>query len=102
VSDESGGYVPIPYRLRHCGRPSQSVGRQSPQAYGERIQFSVFIVDVKPARIVRLRTILGKILVASEDSVVICELGTVARAVELRIDFLGLKPKLLGQDTIIV
>ncbi len=68
----------------------------------DRLRISVFIVDVKPARIVRLRTILGKILVASEDSVVICELGTVARAVELRIDFLGLKPKLLGQDTIIV
>ena len=25
------------------------------KAYGERIQFSVFIVDVKPARVVRLR-----------------------------------------------
>jgi len=71
------------------------------KAYGERIQFSVFIVDVKPARIVRLRTILEKVLVASEDSVVICELGPVARAVELRIDFLGLKPELLGQDAII-
>ena len=72
------------------------------KAYGERIQFSVFIVDVKPARIVRLRAILGKILVLSEDSVLICELGPVERAVELRMDFLGRKPELLGRDAIIV
>ena len=72
------------------------------KAYGERIQFSVFIVDVRPARIIRLRAILEKILVASEDSVVICELGPMARAVELRMEFLGLKPELLGRDAIIV
>lgn len=72
------------------------------RAYGERIQFSVFIVDVRPARIVRLRTVLERILVASEDSIVICELGPVARAVELRMEFLGLQPELLGRDAVIV
>jgi CRISPR-associated protein Cas2 len=71
------------------------------KAYGERIQFSVFIVDVRPPRIVCLRTVLERILVASEDSIVICELGPIARAVEQRMEFLGLQPELLGRDAVI-
>lgn len=72
------------------------------QAYGTRIQFSVFIVDVKPARIVRLRRSLAQLLVAQADSLLICELGPLPQAVGRRMEFLGVQPDLLGRDSIII
>lgn len=72
------------------------------KAYGERIQFSVFIVDVKPARIVRLRALLLKILEPTEDSVAICELGPLSRAIALRMEFLGVRPDLMSSRGFIV
>jgi CRISPR-associated protein Cas2 len=71
-------------------------------SYGQRIQFSVFLVDVRPARIVRLRGMLEQILIPAEDSVLICELGPRERAVTLRMEFLGRQPNLLGSDPVVL
>lgn len=71
-------------------------------SYGQRIQYSVFVVDVKPARLVRLRAKLQELLVSAQDSVVICELGPLPRAADFKMDFLGARPELLGNGAIIV
>lgn len=59
------------------------------QAYGDRVQFSVFVVDVKPARLVRLQDQLRAKILESEDSVLICDLGPVDEARERRFRFMG-------------
>ncbi|MCK1804273.1 CRISPR-associated endonuclease Cas2 [Brevibacterium sp. R8603A2] len=43
--------------------------------YGDRIQYSVFVVDVAPAKLLRLRSEVSSIIDAEEDSVLFCDLG---------------------------
>ena len=45
------------------------------ESYGDRIQYSVFVVDVRPARIVRLVEALEQIIDRQDDSVLLCDLG---------------------------
>lgn len=47
------------------------------ESYGDRIQYSVFIVDVRPARIVRLMQSLEQIINREDDSILLCDLGRV-------------------------
>ncbi|WP_179251243.1 CRISPR-associated endonuclease Cas2 [Enemella evansiae] len=42
--------------------------------YGDRIQFGVFLIRVKPARIVRLTEAMTDLVSRHEDSVLICDL----------------------------
>jgi CRISPR-associated protein Cas2 len=44
-------------------------------SYGDRIQYSVFIVDTTPAKLARLQRSLESLMASDEDSVVICDLG---------------------------
>lgn len=46
------------------------------ESYGDRVQYSVFIVDLRPAKLVRLRTKLTDMMDAS-DSVLLADLGDV-------------------------
>lgn len=43
--------------------------------YGDRIQYSVFIVILRPAKLHRLRDALKRLIRASEDSIAIFDLG---------------------------
>ena len=43
--------------------------------YGDRIQYSVFIVDVIPSKLLRLKDEIRQQIEASEDSVLFCDLG---------------------------
>ncbi len=45
------------------------------QAYGDRVQFSVFWVAVSPAKLVRLKAALTALIDQNEDSVLMCDLG---------------------------
>ncbi|MGH3437218.1 MAG: CRISPR-associated endonuclease Cas2 [Sciscionella sp.] len=47
------------------------------ESYGDRIQYSVFVVDVRPARIVRLMQTLEQIINSTDDSILLCDLGPV-------------------------
>lgn len=58
-------------------------------SYGDRIQYSVFIVDVRPARLVRLRGELERLMHLEEDSVLICEIGPVLGVERGRFEVLG-------------
>jgi len=59
------------------------------QTYGDRVQFSVFVVDVRPPRLVRLRGELEALIKKREDSVLLCDLGVVASLDRRRFEFLG-------------
>jgi len=45
------------------------------QSYGDRVQYSVFLVDAKPSRMLRLQARLAALLDHATDSVLICDLG---------------------------
>jgi CRISPR-associated protein Cas2 len=72
------------------------------ESYGDRIQFSVFLIDVKPAKIVRLRDILRVTVDLNADSVLICELGPAASAGEARLQFIGRERPYMGDGPLIL
>ena len=57
--------------------------------HGDRVQYSVFVVDARPARFVRLRAELKRLMQTDEDSVLICELGPVLGVDRGRFEILG-------------
>ena len=56
------------------------------QAYGERLQYSVFVCDLSPSELLRARSKMEDEMLMTEDSVVIVDLGDVSKA---RFEFIG-------------
>jgi CRISPR-associated protein Cas2 len=52
--------------------------------YGDRVQYSVFLVDLRPAKLVRMRAELEQLIEPGEDSVLLCDLGLVRRSIDQR------------------
>lgn len=72
------------------------------QAYGERVQYSVFLVDGRPADFVRLQITLNTLIDPRTDRVLVCDLGEVPRA-RRTITYLGRAPQLTGdRDSLIL
>ena len=72
------------------------------QAFGERVQYSVFLVDGKPADFVRLRSRLKRLVHGDSDRVILCDLGPRELARE-KTTYLGRSAKLTGDsDALIV
>ena len=59
------------------------------EKYGDRLQFSVFVVDISPARLMRLKDEVTGVLDLNTDSVLFCDIGRVAELNEDRFSFLG-------------
>ncbi|MDN5654750.1 MAG: CRISPR-associated endonuclease Cas2 [Kocuria sp.] len=57
--------------------------------YGGRIQYSVFLFDVSPAAMTRLKCELLELMDSSEDSVLICDLGLTTRVSDKNFQYLG-------------
>lgn len=57
--------------------------------FGVRAQFSVFIVDLRPTRMVSLRSGLESIINGQEDSVMVCRLGAASRIERDAFQWLG-------------
>lgn len=62
------------------------------QSYGDRIQYSVFLIEAKPAKLVRLRSALRSLMDLSGDRAVICDLGPLAHEGQRRMEFIGDRP----------
>lgn len=45
------------------------------QSYGNRIQYSVFILDIRPSKIVRVESELRSKIDSKEDRILICDIG---------------------------
>jgi CRISPR-associated protein Cas2 len=70
-------------------------------ANGDRVQYSVFILDCRPARLIRIRTQLTKLIKADEDSVLICDLGAPGQADRNTMYYLGMR-RMITADTMAI
>lgn len=77
-------------------RIAKALGR-----FGDRVQYSVFVVDLRPAKLVRLRTILES-LMEPEDSVLLADLGP-ARSIDARrFEFLGRRREVMARGPVVL
>lgn len=58
-------------------------------SYGDRVQYSVFIVDTRPARFLRLRTALVDLIDQGTDSILFCDLGILRDTQRNALDSVG-------------
>ena len=70
------------------------------ESYGDRVQYSVFVVDSRHAKLMRLRQDLARLAVLAQDSILICDLGPVASLDGRRFDFLGRQRRLTPHEVI--
>lgn len=71
------------------------------ESYGDRVQFSVFVVDVRAARFERLHAALVDLIEPDEDSVLFCDMGPLAASLDTRFTYLGQSRPLTGNSAII-
>jgi len=75
------------------------LGRR-PLEYGDRVQYSVFVVDARPAKLARLRTTIATIM-DSGDSVLIAGLGPVGDLSAQRFLYRGRQRPITGSAQLI-
>lgn len=68
------------------------------QSFGDRIQFSVFLIDVTDAQEVRMRARVSAEIDARVDSVLFCKLGPTASTGSTSITYLGCR-RTITDDT---
>ena len=71
-------------------------------AHGDRVQYSVFVVDCRPAKLIRLRAQLAKLIKASEDSILLCDLGEHGRAAADAMQYLGTRRVITSDNLTII
>ena len=72
------------------------------QGYGDRVQYSVFVVDIKPAKIVRLKAELAAILDSQVDSVLVGDLGQVSDAAKRHFEYVGRMRPVTDRDSFVI
>ncbi len=72
------------------------------QSFGDRVQYSVFMVDCAPSRVIVLQKRLEVIMERDEDSVLVCDLGLSKRADAKALTWLGRSRYVVGDGTLIV
>ncbi|WP_231386876.1 CRISPR-associated endonuclease Cas2 [Nocardia sp. BMG111209] len=65
----------IAYDITADQRRDQLATRLS--RHGDRVQYSIFVIDISPVRLVNLRAEITRIVRTAEDSTLICDLGLV-------------------------
>lgn len=70
--------------------------------YGDRVQYSVFVIDCHPAQLQRLRFELEDTMDTTQDSILICDLGPLKQAINERFDWLGQRRHITPNTSIIV
>ncbi|WP_455116024.1 CRISPR-associated endonuclease Cas2 [Rothia aeria] len=70
--------------------------------YGDRIQYSVFIVDIIPLKLLRLKDEIRQQVEASEDSVLFCDLGRLSELGEKRFSYVGQSRDTTDNDVLIL
>ena len=72
------------------------------ESYGDRIQYSVFLVDTKPAKMLRLRARIASTLDQNTDSLLICNLGPLTDGGTQRIQFIGSTRSITSQGPLVL
>jgi CRISPR-associated protein Cas2 len=60
------------------------------ESYGDRLQYSVFLIDTKPAKMIRLKSRVTAQIDLTTDSLIICDLGPLTGEGGKRISFIGM------------
>jgi CRISPR-associated protein Cas2 len=71
-------------------------------SYGDRLQYSVFVVDTRPAGMVRLKGKMVADLHLPEDSLLICHLGPLLTSGGGRTESIGLRRPLTGDGPLVL
>lgn len=72
------------------------------ESFGDRVQYSVFLVDTKPAKMLRLRATITSIIDLSTDSLLICDNGPLIDGETRRIQFIGSTRSITGQGPLVL
>jgi CRISPR-associated protein Cas2 len=70
--------------------------------YGDRVQYSVFVVDATPGKLVRLRVQVRKTVDHSCDSLLFCDLGPVGSLSRRQFEFEGCRRPVTDIDSFVV
>lgn len=70
--------------------------------FGDRVQYSVFVVDLLPASLVRLRTLLNNAIDGDNDSVLMCDLGLLTALSDARFYYLGRRREITEEGPLII
>jgi CRISPR-associated protein Cas2 len=70
-------------------------------AHGDRVQYSVFVVDCRPAKLIRIRAQLANLIRADEDSILLCDLGSPDLAARDTMQYLGTR-RTITSDTMTI
>lgn len=70
------------------------------ESYGDRLQYSVFVVDAKPAKLIRLKAAVTDKLDVATDSLLVCDLGPLSGGD--RIEFIGVARPFTGQGPLVI
>jgi len=89
----------IAYDIRDDGRRGRIA--KALESYGDRIQYSVFLVDAKPAKLLRMKVTIRSKMDVAADSILICDLGYSGRPGLTNLEFLGIERDFTGQGPII-
>lgn len=69
--------------------------------YGDRVQYSVFMVDATPTRLARLLRALEELMEPGQDSVLVCDLGPLGVA-DRAVTWLGrVRPVTVAEDFVV-
>lgn len=71
-------------------------------SYGERMQFSVFLVDLDAATLVSLTDEIESLIELSEDAVLVCDLGISKEANRRSMQHLGRQAELPSPQSFII
>lgn len=72
------------------------------ESYGDRVQYSVFVVDARPAKLLRLRTELTDMIDQGTDSVLLCNLGSLSENHRRSLEVIGCGRTLTGHGPAIL
>jgi CRISPR-associated protein Cas2 len=72
------------------------------ESYGDRLQYSVFLVDIKPAKMIRLKTAMTAHLDPVTDSLLVCDLGPLDGEGGRRIEYVGVKHRFTGHGPLVL
>ena len=68
------------------------------QGFGDRVQYSVFIVDAAPVKLNRMRRAVAEVIDVRADSVLFCDLGALSSLDASRFSWLGLERVVTNQE----
>lgn len=71
-------------------------------SYGDRLQYSVFVVDAGKAKFIRMKDAIETLLDTGQDSVLFCDLGRLASVDDNSFTVIGRQRPITDGTTIIV